>query len=289
MNASTADAGTGIPDARNPPGGALPSSEDPSPGATDGATALRSRHDAVRDRIAAAARAHGRAPDGVVLLAVSKTFDADAVLALAACGQRDFGENYLQEALPKMAAVRDRWPTAASGRSDPADPRAAAPADGPLWHFIGPIQSNKTRPIAEGFDWVHSVDRDKVARRLSEQRPEGAPPLQVCIQVDVSGEATKSGCDPDEAVELGRLVATLPRLRLRGVMAIPAPLDEPAAQRAQFARVRAVYERMRDAGLPVDTLSMGMSGDLEAAVAEGATIVRVGTALFGERAGKRAL
>lgn len=278
-----AESGSGMPDPKDASAGAPLSSEDPSLGATDGTTTLRSRHEAVVARIAAAARAHGRVPADVALLAVSKTFDADAVLALADCGQRDFGENYLQEALPKMAAVRDRWATGPSGRSGPSDGREAAPAPAPVWHFIGPIQSNKTRSIAEAFDWVHSVDRDKVARRLSEQRPEGMPPLQVCIQVDVSGEATKSGCDPDEAVELGRQVASLPRLRLRGVMAIPAPLDDPGAQRAQFARVRAVFERMRAAGLAVDTLSMGMSGDLEAAVAEGATIVRVGTALFGRR------
>ncbi|MEI7444891.1 MAG: YggS family pyridoxal phosphate-dependent enzyme [Burkholderiales bacterium] len=248
-------------------------------------------------RIAAAARAGGRSPGDVALLAVSKTFDADAVLALAACGQRDFGENYLQEALPKMAAANDRWALRASGRSGREADRAAeggpastadTAADRLVWHFIGPIQSNKTRAIAEAFDWVHSVDREKVARRLSEQRPQGSAPLQLCIQVDVSGEATKSGCDPAEAVELGRVVASLPGLRLRGVMAIPAPLEDPAQQRAQFARVRAVYDAMCDAGLPVDTLSMGMSGDLEAAIAEGATIVRVGTALFGSRPRKEA-
>ena len=211
-----------------------------------------------------------------MLLAVSKTFDADAVLELARCGQREFAENYLQEALPKMAECGDRWSDAASGRDT-----------GPLtWHFIGPIQSNKTRPIAEAFDWVHSVDRERVARRLSEQRPPDRPPLQVCIQVDVSAEATKSGCDPDEALALARVVATLPNLRLRGVMAIPAPTADPVLQRAQFARVREVWERMRGAGLPVDTLSMGMSADLESAVAEGATIVRIGTALFGARPSK---
>lgn len=226
--------------------------------------------------MANAARACGRDPREVALLAVSKTFDADAVLELARCGQRDFAENYLQEALPKRAECDDRW-------SDPASGREAEPL---AWHFIGPIQSNKTRPIAESFDWVHSVDREKVARRLSEQRPANRPPLQVCIQVDVSGEASKSGCDPDEALSLARTVATLPNLRLRGVMAIPAPTADTAQQRAQFARVREVWERMRDAGLPVDTLSMGMSADLEAAIAEGATIVRIGTALFGNRPAK---
>ncbi len=230
------------------------------------------------DRVASAARACGRDPREVALLAVSKTFDADAVLELARCGQRDFAENYLQEALPKMAACGDRWSETTSGRE--ADPLA--------WHFIGPIQSNKTRPIAESFDWVHSVDRERVARRLSEQRPPDRPPLQVCIQVDVSGEPTKSGCDPDEALALARVVAMLPNLRLRGVMAIPAPTEDPVRQRAQFARVRDTWQRMRDAGLSVDTLSMGMSADLEAAVAEGATIVRIGTALFGARPAKPA-
>jgi len=298
-----------------------PPSEGPSPAATDGDGSLRDRHAAVRARIDAAARACGRAPEDVALLAVSKTFDADTVLALAATGQRAFGENYLQEALPKMAAVRDRWALRASGRSagpswhtepatagpswhtEPAiagpswhtEPATAGPSwhtepatAGPSWHFIGPIQSNKTKAIAEAFDWVHSVDREKVARRLSEQRPEGLAPLQVCVQVDVSGEATKSGCDPSEAIALGAAIAAMPRLRLRGLMAIPAPTDDPGAQRAQFARVRAVFEAMCAAGLPVDTLSMGMSGDLEAAIAEGATIVRVGTALFGARPGKAA-
>jgi len=272
-------------------------SEGPSPAATDGGASLRDRHAVVRARIDAAARACGRAPGDVELLAVSKTFDADAVLALAAAGQRAFGESYLQEALPKMAAVRDRWAFRASGRSAPR-PASAGPSwpartaeagapfaaeAGPLWHFIGPVQSNKTRPIAEAFDWVHSVDREKIARRLSDQRPRHLPALQVCVQVDVSGEDTKGGCPPSDAVALGTAIATMPGLRLRGVMAIPAPTDDPARQRAQFAAVRSVFEAMRAAGLPVDTLSMGMSGDLEAAIAEGATIVRVGTALFGER------
>lgn len=263
-------------DVRQGPSASAARTEGPSPAATDGDGALCDRHAGVRARIDAAARACGRSPDDVGLLAVSKTFDAQTVLALAATGQRAFGENYLQEALPKMAAVRDRWALPASGRSD-------ATGDGPQWHFIGPIQSNKTRAIAESFDWVHSVDREKVARRLSEQRPAGLHPLQVCVQVDVSGEAAKSGCSPSEAVALGAAIAAMPGLRLRGVMAIPAPTDDPARQRAQFAKVRAVFEAMRAAGLPVDTLSMGMSGDLEAAIAEGATIVRVGTALFGAR------
>jgi len=253
--------------------------EGPSQAATDGDTTLRDRHSAVTARIAAAARSCGRSPADIALLAVSKTFDADTVLALAAAGQRAFGENYVQEALPKMAAVRDQWMLRASGRSD-------LPGEPPRWHFIGPIQSNKTRVLAESFDWVHSVDREKIARRLSEQRPPGIAPLQVCVQVDVSGEETKSGCAPSEAVALGAAIATMPGLQLRGVMAIPAPTDDPAQQRAQFARVRSVFEAMRAAGLPVDTLSMGMSEDLEAAIAEGATIVRVGTALFGTRQGR---
>ena len=248
---------------------------------------MRARHEALLARIAAAAAACGRAPESVALLAVSKTFDADAVLALAAGGQRAFGENYLQEALAKMSACEARAHEGAPERSSDGAGRPASA--GPLeWHFIGPIQSNKTRPIAERFDWVHSVDRDKVARRLSEQRPAGLAPLQVCLQVDVSGEATKSGCAPDEVPALARLVATLPGLRLRGLMAIPAPTEDPARQRAQFARVREAFEALRAEGLPVDTLSMGMSADLEAAIAEGATMVRVGTALFGARPAKDA-
>jgi pyridoxal phosphate enzyme (YggS family) len=182
-----------------------------------------------------------------------------------------------------MASCVTLRQTQAGGRSGPAAGRTSPPAAPLEWHFIGPIQSNKTRPIAESFDWVHSVEREKVARRLSEQRPATLPPLQVCLQVDVSGESTKSGCTPDEALGLARVVAELPSLRLRGVMAIPAPTADPMLQRAQFARVREVFERMRADGLPVDTLSMGMSGDLEAAIAEGATIVRIGTALFGAR------
>lgn len=234
---------------------------------------MLARHLAVLARIRDAARAAGRPPGSVSLLAVAKTFGADPVLTLAGAGQRAFGESYLQEALPKMAACADRWAARASGRSEP-----------PLeWHFIGPVQSNKTRPIAEHFDWVHSVDREKIAARLSEQRPDGLPPLSVCLQLDVSGEATKSGCAPADAPALARAIAALPRLRLRGLMAIPAPTDDPALQRAQFSRVRAVFDEIRARGLPLDTLSMGMSGDLESAIAEGATLVRVGAALFGAR------
>jgi pyridoxal phosphate enzyme (YggS family) len=242
----------------------------PTNGAVSG---LIERHAAVMARIAAAARETGRDPAAIQLLAVSKTFDARAVLELASHGQRAFGESYLQEAIPKIEACRLAWAT-----------RLGSVHNDPLhWHFIGPVQSNKTRLIAQTFDWVHSVDRDRIAMRLSEQRPDALGELQVCVQVDVSGEETKSGCDPQEAVALGQLITRLPRLRLRGVMAIPAPSDDRAHQRAQFSKVRSVFEAMLSAGLDVDTLSIGMSGDLEAAVAEGATIVRVGSALFGSR------
>lgn len=232
----------------------------------NGDPTLHERYEAVLSRIAAACAAAGRDPGEVRLLAVSKTFAASRVLELAALGQQAFGESYLQEALPKISQCR-----------------IERPEFGLEWHFIGPIQSNKTRPIAETFDWVQSVDREKIARRLSEQRPESAGELQVCLQVNVSGEDTKSGCEPQEAPALARAVAAMPRLRLRGVMAIPAPTDDPARQRAQCAAVRAVFDRLRDAGFALDTLSLGMSDDLEAAILEGSTMVRVGTALFGRR------
>ena len=221
---------------------------------------------AVRDSIAQAAADAQRAPEDVTLLAVSKTFGADAVLTAMRAGQAAFGENYLQEALDKIALVKE-----------------AAPQHAPAWHFIGPIQSNKTRPIAEHFDWVHSVDRLKIAQRLSEQRPEELGPLNICLQVNISAEASKSGLTPEELPEVAAQVAQLPRLRLRGLMAIPAPSDDMKLQRAAFAAVRGLYEQLRTVGLPLDTLSMGMSADLEAAVAEGATIVRVGSAIFGAR------
>ena len=217
---------------------------------------------AVRGRIARAAAEAGRDSADIRLLAVSKTFDAAAVRDMAACGQREFGENYLQEALEKQAQLRD------------------VPL---VWHFIGPIQSNKTRPIAESFSWVHSVDRLKVAERLSAQRPAGLPPLQVCIEVNVSGEASKGGVSAAELPALADAVAALPNLQLRGLMAIPAPAPQVATQRAAFRQVRELFEALRARGYGLDTLSMGMSGDLEAAILEGATIVRVGTALFGER------
>jgi pyridoxal phosphate enzyme (YggS family) len=225
-------------------------------------TTLQARLSTVRDRVANACAAVRRPAESVGLVAVSKTFPATAVREAAAGGQRDFGENYLQEALEKLDAT----------------------ADLPLiWHFIGPIQSNKTRPIAERFDWVHTVDREKIARRLSEQRPETRGPLNVCIEVNVSGEATKSGVAPAAVPALARVVAALPRLRLRGLMAIPEPTANMDLQRQCFATLRELNESLVREGLALDTLSMGMSADLEAAIAEGATMVRVGTAIFGER------
>ncbi len=226
-------------------------------------TSIAANLQAVRARIDAACAAAGRDPAGVALLAVSKTWPAGDVAAAAGAGQRAFGESAVQEAVPKIAAL--------------ADPRLE-------WHFIGPLQSNKTRPVAEHFAWVHSVDRLKTAERLSAQRPAGLPALNVCLQVNVSGEASKGGCAPHEAGALARTIAVLPRLCLRGLMAIPAPATEPAAQRAAFARLRALRDDIAaDTGLALDTFSMGMSDDLEAAIAEGATIVRVGTAIFGRR------
>jgi pyridoxal phosphate enzyme (YggS family) len=219
----------------------------------------------VRGRIAAACHTAGRPVRSVTLLVVSKTFDAAAVRAAHAAGEAAFGENYVQEGLAKIEAL--------------ADLRA-----GLAWHLIGPLQGNKTRVVAEHFDWVHSVDRLKIAERLSAQRPAGLPPLQVCLQVNISGEASKSGALPDEVPALARAVAALPNLRLRGLMAIPEPAGDLAAQRAPHRALRALLERTNaEAGLALDTLSMGMSADLEAAVLEGATVVRVGSAIFGAR------
>jgi pyridoxal phosphate enzyme (YggS family) len=220
----------------------------------------------VQERIDAATRAALRAPQSVSLLAVSKTFGPEAVLEAAEAGQRAFGENYLQEALDKIAAVR-----------------AARPDLLLEWHFIGPIQSNKTRPIAESFDWVHSVDREKIARRLSEQRPPHLPPLNICLQVNISGEDSKSGVAPEEVAALAQQVAGMPNLRLRGLMAIPEPEEDIERQRAPLRRMCELLASLQAQGLSLDTLSMGMSSDLEAAVAEGATIVRIGTAIFGQR------
>jgi hypothetical protein len=228
----------------------------------------------VNERISTAAQAVSRDRRGIALLAVSKTFDADAVLAAARAGQRRFGENYVQEAVDKIAELRRR--------ADAGDAAAA----GLEWHFIGPIQSNKTRQIAEQFDWVESVERLKIAQRLSEQRPAARPELNVLLQVNISGEASKSGATPQDLPALARAVAALPRLRLRGLMAIPEPEDDPERQRAPLARMHRLFEQMKADGLPLDTLSMGMSADLEAAIAEGATLVRIGTAIFGPRAAR---
>ena len=217
---------------------------------------------AVRTRIAQAELHFNRAPGSVNLLAVSKSHPAASIRAACAAKQCRFGESYAQEALAKMSLVTDL----------------------PLeWHFIGPIQSNKTREIATHFSWVQSVEREKIARRLNEQRPAKLPPLNVCIQVNVSGEASKSGATPDEVRALAQIIHTLPQLRLRGLMAIPAPQTEFESQRAGFRALRELYEKLRYAGYDLDTLSMGMTDDLEAAIAEGATLVRVGTAIFGER------
>lgn len=211
------------------------------------------------ERIRSAAQAVQRDPASVGLLAVSKTKPASDLREAYNAGLRDFGENYLQEALGKQAELSDL----------------------PLiWHFIGPIQSNKTRAIAENFAWVHSVDRLKIAQRLSEQRPPELPPLNVCIQVNVSGEASKSGCSPEDLPALAQAISALPNLKLRGLMAIPEPTDDRDEQNASFAAVSTLQAQL---GLPLDTLSMGMSHDLEAAIAQGATWVRVGTALFGAR------
>jgi PLP dependent protein len=233
----------------------------------------------VNERISTAAQAVSRDQAAITLLAVSKTFGADAVLAAARAGQRHFGENYVQEAVDKIQALR-----ALAGAGENA-------AAGLIWHFIGPIQSNKTRQIAEHFDWVHSVDRLKLAHsRLSEQRPPGLPALNLLLQVNISGEATKSGVAPETVPALARSVVALPRVRLRGLMAIPEPETDPARQRAPLARMRALFDRLRSElggdAADLDTLSMGMSADLEAAIAEGSTLVRVGTAIFGARAPK---
>lgn len=224
-------------------------------------TTILANLQAVKQRIAQACTAAGRDAASVMLLAVSKTWPADAIRK-AAANQHAFGESYVQEALPKLAELADL---------DLA------------WHFIGPLQSNKTRPVAENFAWVHSVERLKIAERLSAQRPAHLPPLNVCIQVNVSGEASKSGCAPADAPALCRAVATLPKLRLRGLMAIPEPTGNPALARRRFALLRELRDTLNTEGLTLDTLSMGMSHDLEAAILEGATIVRVGTAIFGER------
>jgi hypothetical protein len=227
-------------------------------------TMIRDKLQQVRDRIVTACTAVGRDPASVHLLAVSKTFPAEAVREALEAGQNAFGENYVQEGVAKIEALnefRDRLE----------------------WHCIGPLQSNKTRVVAEHFDWVHSIDRLKIAERLAEQRPADLPPLQVCLQVNVDAGANKSGVSIEEAAALAFAVAALPRLRLRGLMAIPEPSADFATQRELFMRAAAVFDNLRGSGLDLDTLSLGMSADLEAAIAAGSTMVRVGTAIFGAR------
>ena len=219
----------------------------------------------VHQRIASACEGAGRAVNSVTLLVVSKTFPADAVRQAVATGERRFGENYVQEGVAKITELADLRPSME-------------------WHLIGPLQSNKTRVVAEHFDWVHSIDRLKIAERLSEQRPAELPPLQVCLQVNIDASPTKSGLGVDGLGEVARAVARLPRLTLRGLMAVPEPAgDDIARQRAPHRALRMCLERLQADGLPLDTLSIGMSGDLEAAIAEGATLVRIGSAIFGAR------
>lgn len=222
---------------------------------------------ALRQRIVQSASDAGRDPAEITLLAVSKTRSAEEVAVALDAGLTQIGENYLQEAVDKQAALQGR---------------------NACWHFIGPIQSNKTREIASHFDWVHSVDREKIAKRLSEQRPEGKPPLKICLQVNISREDSKSGVLPEDALTLAKQITALPALQLRGLMAIPAASDDLAEQRAAFAALSALRDTLQQA-LPdqtLDTLSMGMSGDMDAAIAEGSTLIRIGTALFGPRPAK---
>ncbi|MDN3516121.1 YggS family pyridoxal phosphate-dependent enzyme [Aquisalimonas lutea] len=225
-------------------------------------TQIAERLARVRTRIRTAEARFGRPEGSVSLLAVSKTKPVAAIREALAAGQADFGENYLQDARDKQQAL------------DPGEAR---------WHFIGPLQSNKTKPVAAHFDWVHSVEREKIAKRLSEQRPEHLPPLNICLQVNVSGEATKSGLQPEAVPELAARIAGLPGVRLRGLMCIPAPAADFDAQRVPFRQLHELRESLVQQGLDLDTLSMGMSADLEAAVAEGSTLVRVGTDIFGPR------
>ena len=225
-------------------------------------TKISTQLSAVRARIRAACQAAGRPPEAVTLLAVSKTFGADAVQAAFEAGQTAFGENYIQEAVEKIIVLRHL----------------------PLvWHCIGPVQSNKTRLVAAHFDWVHTLDRLKIAQRLSEQRPAGLPPLQVCIQVNVDGGPTKSGVAPEDTLALAQAVACLPRLRLRGLMCIPEPAPDFAAACRVFKSASVLLDDLKAKGLNLDTLSMGMSADMEAAIVSGSTLVRVGSAIFGAR------
>ena len=261
------------------------------------AAALKKRLNAVQRRIENACASAGRQPDSVRLLAVSKTCPAAAVHAAWAAGQTAFGENYVQEGVDKIAALdallRDEVSNAVPEAIPDATPSASAPADSthtamPEWHFIGPLQTNKTRLVAEHFAWVHGVDRLKIAERLSSQRPAALPPLNVCIQINIDGGANKSGVAPAEAAALAQAIAALPNLRLRGLMSIPEPATGLAAQRAPHRALKELFDQLNRAGklaldTPLDTLSIGMSGDLEAAILEGATMVRIGTAIFGER------
>lgn len=226
--------------------------------------------DKVRERLDRACHAAGRLPGSVTLVAVGKTFPPMALAQALSAGQWDFGENYVQEALPKIAAL----PQGSQG--------SGGSRGSPIWHFIGPVQSNKTRDIAGHFDWVHTVDREKIAHRLSGHRPAGLPPLNICVQINISAEDSKSGARPDEAGTLCRAVAALPGLKLRGLMAIPAPASKEDP-RAAYRRLRELYESLRSEHPELDTLSAGMSDDLEAAIAEGSTMVRIGTAIFGKR------
>ena len=220
----------------------------------------------VRTRVCRAAQQAHRDPSSVNLLAVSKTQPVSAILEAAEAGQLAFGENYEQEAVRKIMEIRQNRP----------DLKLE-------WHFIGPIQSNKTRAIAEHFDWVHSVDRERIARRLFDQRPEDMPPLNICLQVNISGEDSKSGVRPEELADLVKAVSGMPRLKLRGLMAIPEPQSDPEKQRQPFSAMKTLFEELKHTGYDLDTLSMGMSDDMEAAVQEGATTVRIGTAIFGQR------
>ena len=258
---------------------------------------IASNLQAVRERIARAAAAAGRRSDDIALIAVSKTVPAAAIAEAHACGQRLFGENQVQEGVKKateLARLDAQWRIAHGQRADQSTSSNALPSsgvaspEGPLllpleWHFIGPIQSNKTRTIAEHFQWVHGIEREKIAERLNEARAAALPPLEVCIQVNVSGEASKAGVAPGGELALAEAISRLPRLRLRGLMAIPEPAADPAVQRRQFARLRELKDGLVARGYALDTLSMGMSDDLEAAIMEGATMVRVGTAIFGSR------
>ena len=225
-------------------------------------TTVCARLHQIRDQIAAAEQRYGRKPNSVALLAVSKGQKLDKLRAATECGQRSFGENYVQEALEKIKLL--------------ADPVLE-------WHFIGPLQANKTRVVATHFSWVHSIDRIKIATRLNNQRPSDLMPLNVCLQVNISGESSKAGVGTDELIPLAEQVSVLPRLKLRGLMAIPQASSDSQLQRANFASVRHAFHTLNSQGFELDTLSMGMSNDMEAAIAEGATIVRIGTAVFGPR------